>query len=259
MEKLNSEEFKELFYAPEGSINMIYGKIGMGKTTEGVRTIVKALMQGRRVVSNIPLRVEPLKKFLDERKMGAKLFFGLLLIKKYYFSFDVNNFDYIDESNFKTTGDLVNYLSELKDVLIVWDEGWYLLDSYEGTNFAKSKRQMILHTRHHSREIVVIAQRPSSIQVTARGMVNRFFKCERLFSMFNYICFRVTEYQDMEATSSMPDEELPTHKKYYFVNKNIFELFDTHYLRGGADFIFPEFEVFKLTFKEKIKSFLTFK
>jgi len=207
MKELDSNDFKEQFLPVEGSISMIYGLIGSGKTTEGVRRIVEALQNGRIVYSNIPLIIKGLT--LDERKKRSQLLLGTIFAKKYFYDFDISNYHYVEVDDFENTAKLVAFLSELKDCLIVWDEGWYLFDSYEGTDFAKSKRTMILHTRHHSRELVVIAQRPSSIQVTARGMVNRFFKCEKVLQMrrLGILILRVTEIQEMTVQNSMPDEE----------------------------------------------------
>lgn len=255
MQQLDRDEYKEAFLAPEGSISMIYGLIGSGKTTEGVRRIVRALEEGRIVYTNIPLRIDEI--LLDERLRTGKLISGITLTKSVYFNFARGNYRYVEVDDFDNTAALVTFLSDLKDCLVIWDEGWYLFDSYEGTDFAKSKRQMILHTRHHSRELIVIAQRPTSIQVTARGMVNRFYKCEKVFQRWGFIVLRVSEIQEMETAGSIPDETKIVSRKFHFLNNEFFRVFDTHYLRGGAEFVYPEFEVWKLSYLERIRSFLT--
>jgi len=123
-------------------------------------------------------------------------------------------------------------LSTLNDCEIFIDEGQWILDSYEGVKFSKEKRKLILHTRHVNRSLNIISQRTQAIQVSARGQVNRFFKCEKILS-WPWLIFRRYEYQDMKDNDVDEDSD-PIDVKTYFANKKVLEAYDTKYLRAGV-------------------------
>lgn len=228
--QVDEKELEGTFKAPEGTIDMIYGHIRNGKTTHGVRVMLDSLENGVPVYSNLNL---DLSKFnFDDRVSFKHTFWNWLLFKKRYYTFDKKNFHYVDEKKYKQKEDLIAFLLTLTDCCIVWDEGQWLLDSYSGTKFALDLRLWLLHTGHFNRRIVIITQRPTSVHVTARGNIARFFKCKKLLS-WPFMVLRVMEFQDMKA-ETVDEEAPPVSRSLYIANRRIFKAFNTHYLRGGV-------------------------
>lgn len=239
----NTEEIQDDFDTPEGGVYLVYGQIGNGKTTEATRRILSSLQNGRAVYTNIKLDLSPLN--LDQRTLPTLTFFNLVFFRKRYYVFDKKNYHYVDvkkdfskdilmKGETKKVFDLdklIEYLNTLTDCDIHWDEGWYLLNSYEGSHTSMAKQQLIFHTRHFGRTITLYTQRFSSIHVSARSQINSFFKCEKLLS-FPWVWLRVTEYQDLKDDA--PDEEIPAHRVNYMSNRRFFKYFNTHELRDGA-------------------------
>jgi len=130
-----------------------------------------------------------------------------------------------------------------------------MFDSYEGTKFSKSKRRLILHTRHYHRTLNIISQRPTAIQVSARGNVNRFYKCVKVFSFyFLPPRFAVYEFQDMVG-ETVDEESEPVSVRKYWGSSRVFNAYNTDYLAEGipkSQQVF--FEAYDLTFWEKCKA-----
>ena len=250
MRYIPKEELLKSLEVPEGSISLIYGTIRNGKTTEAVRRMIDALEEGRTVISNIPLKLEGLE--FDDRFSFRKSLRNILLFRSIYYRFSPKNYHYVDlDSNFDgSVSDLVDFLNKQTDCLIVWDEGWYLLDSYEKTNFSKAKRQLGFHTGHMGRELIIVSQRYESIQVSVRSQVSRFYKCEKL-SSWPFIRFQVTEFQHM--ISGDVDETKPEHVERHFASKKVFSAFDTHFLRGDLPSSqVLEYEAWEYSFMERL-------
>jgi len=121
-------------------------------------------------------------------------------------------------------------LSRLAGCDVFIDEGQWIFDSYEGTKFSKAKRKLILHTRHYNRSLNIISQRTQALHVSARGQVNRFFKCTKLLS-WPFLVFNRIEYQEMKDESV--DLEKPYRTRFYFAGKKRLSGFDSKYMRGG--------------------------
>jgi len=237
----------DIFAATEGSINMYYGKIGHGKTYAATADILDLLREGKVVYANWHIVVDD----FDDRRDFMMSLKNFLFFRKRYFRIPCEmNLRYFDPENFSSTGELVEWLSNLNDCHIFFDEGQDMFDSYEGTRFSKAKRRLILHTRHYHRTLNIISQRPTAIQVSARGNVNRFYKCEKLFVVpflgIPYFCRY--EFQDM--TGETVDETVdPVSKKRYLGSRRVFGAYNTDYLAEGI----PKsqqvnFEMFKLNF-----------
>lgn len=221
----------DIFQANEGSINMYYGKIGHGKTYAATADILDLLKEGKVVYVNWHIVVDD----FDDRYDVLMSLKNLLFFRKNFFKIPcAQNLHYFDPENFNSTGELVEWLSSLNDCHIFFDEGQDMFDSYEGTKFSKAKRRLILHTRHYHRTLNIISQRPTAIQVSARGNVNRFYKCEKLFYIpflgIPYFCRY--EFQDMVGETVDEDAD-PVSKKRYLGNSRVFNAYNTDYLAQG--------------------------
>jgi len=243
------DDLLNVFEASEGSINMYYGKIGNGKTYAATADILDLLQQGKVVYCNWKIEVED----FDDRKSLFITIMNILLFRKRFYKIPCSqNLHFFDPETFNTTGELVEWLSGLNDCHIFFDEGQDMFDSYEGTRFSKSKRRLILHTRHYHRTLNIISQRPTAIQVSARGNVNRFYKCVKVAS-WPWVRFTRYEFQDM--TGETVDEEAePVSTKSYWGSNKVFNAYNTDYLAEGipkSQVVF--FEAFDLTFREKLE------
>lgn len=249
--KVLTTDLLDIFSANEGSINMYYGKIGNGKTYAATADILDLLVQGKVVYCNWRVVVED----FDDRTNFWMLLKNTLLFRKRFYKIPcAQNLHYFDPENFETTGELTEWLSKLNDCHIFFDEGQDMFDSYEGTRFAKSKRRLILHTRHYHRTLNIISQRPTAIQVSARGNVNRFYKCVKLAS-WPWVRFARFEFQDMVGETVDENSE-PVSRKTYWGSNRVFRAYNTDYLAEGipkSQQVF--FEAYDLNLYEKIKCF----
>jgi len=246
-----SEDLVDIFEAEEGSINMYYGLIGNGKTYAATADIIELLKQGKVVYCNWKINVED----FDDRKSWVMILKNILFFRKRFYKIPCSeNLHFFDPLSFNRTQELVEWLSELNDCHIFFDEGQDMFDSYEGTNFSKTKRRLILHTRHFHRTLNIISQRPTAIQVSARGNVNRFFKCVKISNGFFGLPPRFARFEFQEMTKETVNEEVePISIKKYWGSQAIFNAYNTDYLREGipkSQAVF--FEAFDLTFFEKI-------
>jgi len=248
--KLATSDLLEIFSASEGSINMYYGMIGNGKTYAATADILELLKKGKVVYCNWHINVED----FDDRTNFWFALRNFLLFRKKYFKIPCSeNLHFFDPENFSTTGGLVEWLSNLNDCEIFFDEGQDMFDSYEGTRFSKAKRRLILHTRHYHRTLNIISQRPTAIQVSARGNVNRFYKCVKL-ATWPWIRFARFEFQQMVGETVDENSE-PVSKKTYWGRNYVFRAYNTDYLAEGipkSQQVF--FEAFELNFKERFKA-----
>lgn len=249
--KVISNELIDVFSASEGAINMYYGLIGNGKTYAATSDILELLKQGKVVYCNWKIIVND----FDDRKSFIMLLKNTLLFwkKRFYYIPCSQNLHFFDPEQFNTTGDLVEWLSSLNDCHIFFDEGQDMFDSYEGTRFSKSKRRLILHTRHYHRTLNIISQRPTAIQVSARGNVNRFYKCVKIAS-WPWPRFARFEFQEMTGETVNEAVE-PISKKTYWGSKRVFSAYNTDYLAEGipkSQQVF--FDAYDLTLGQKTKA-----
>jgi len=245
--QVTKELLIDVFSASEGSINMYYGKIGNGKTYAATSDILDLLNQGKVVYLNWKMVVHD---FDDRESLLLTLRNFLFFRKRYYRIPCAQNLHYFDPEQFDSTFELVEWLSKLNDCHIFFDEGQDMFDSYEGTKFSKAKRRLILHTRHYHRTLNIISQRPTAIQVSARGNVNRFYKCVKLAS-WPWIRFARYEFQDM-AGETVDELSDPVSVKRYWGSKRVFDAYNTDYLSEGipkSQEIF--FDAYDLSFKER--------
>jgi len=246
--KVLEKDLIDVFEASEGSINMYYGLIGNGKTYAGTSDILDLLKAGKVVYCNWHIIVDD----FDDRESFWHVFFNLITFRKRFYKIPcAQNLHFFDPEQFNTTGQLVEWLSGLNDCHIFFDEGQDMFDSYEGTKFSKAKRRLILHTRHYHRTLNIISQRPTAIQVSARGNVNRFYKCVKV-AQWPWVRFARYEFQQM--TGETVDETVePISTKRYWGNNRVFRAYNTDYLAEGipkSQSVF--FEAYDLNFVQKL-------
>jgi len=254
------ELVEELFKAEEGFVQLIYGRIRQGKSTEAVRRMYESLTNGRVVYSNI--RLDLSRSQLDDRLDIAIAGSNLLFNRRRFYVFNKKNFHWFDPTTGvcdgrsvfdpEKKGDEIRWLNTLTDCEIYYDEGQWLLDSYESTFASVAKRKLITETGHMNRLIVIIAQRTQSVHVNARGNVNQFFRCQKIMKFRFFRAFQVEEFQDMKG-QDVDETAEPVSTVVYYANKKYWELFNTHYLRAGK----PKsqsvyFEAYDLSFKERV-------
>jgi len=223
--KVKEIELLDLFPASEGMISQYYGRIGSGKTYSATRDALDLLKRGKVVYTNWKIHY----KGTDQRTQKMRIFLSLIFpwVKRfYYFPKENLRFIDVDESFHENFG-------KLTDCHIFLDEGHVVFDSYEMARMSLEKRKNILHTRHFNRSVHIISQRPTAVHVAMRANVNVFYKCERLWTIGSFVRFKRTEFQDMVNETVDEDEEKIVSVKYYMGQKEVFDAYDTKYLRGG--------------------------
>jgi len=220
--QLDTSELLDLFEPDEGTVNFYYGRIGNGKTYAATADILDHLDRGRVVYCNWHINYEG----FDQRKSFAHRIMHFIFFRKRYYRFRKENLRYFSPDDVD-----IAFLSGLTDCEIFVDEGQWIFDSYEGRQFSPEKRRLILHTRHVNRSINIISQRTQAVQVSARGQVNRFFKCEKKMS-WPFLIFRRAEYQDMSG-DDVDETADPISVKSYFASSRVLNAYDTKYLRAG--------------------------
>lgn len=242
--RVSEKELLGLFEPDEGAVNLYYGRIGNGKTYAATADILNLLEKGRVVYANWHIQWDG----YDERDSFLQRAMHFLFFRKRFYKFRAENLHYFNPDDVD-----VEWLSTLTDCEVFIDEGQWIFDSYEGTRFSKEKRRLILHTRHVNRSLNIISQRTQAIQVSARGQVNRFYKCEKRFS-WPWLIFRRTEFQDMKGDDVDEDAE-PISTRSYFANKKVLNAYDTKYLRAGVPVSQKvEFEAYDLNFIDRLLS-----
>jgi hypothetical protein len=210
----------------EGSIDLFFGGLGSGKTYAATADILRDLRAGRVVFATWPIQFDG----LDERKNWFKLFISLFGFKRTFYDFDKSNFHYVP----LTDPDFMKKFSTSVDCIWYVDEAYAVIDSYVKNKMSLSDRFAIYGTRHFNRRLVLVAQRPTSIHVAARAMVNRFYRCERPFpfiqKLLHFTFFVRTEFQDM--IDENVDLEKPLSTRWYFGHRAVFKSYNSKYLRG---------------------------
>lgn len=244
---LTPQEAEYKFPAPEGTINLYYGRIGGGKTYNATADLLDDLANGNVVYCNWHV----IYKGYDERSRGFwRHILNILFFHKRYYEFKHENLHYIEVEDekfwevFESATDSIWYL----------DEATEILDSYQGTKMNLQKRKAINRTRHLNRTINLIAQRPTAVHVTARAMVNRFYRCEKLLS-WPFVVFRRTEFQDM-FNETVDEDSKPISSKWYKASNRVFSAYNSYYLRGGIEKSQQIFvSAYDLSFYERLKAF----
>lgn len=241
-----TEELFSIFRPFEGSVNMYYGRIGSGKSYSATSDVLELLEKGQVVYVNWPINWEG----YDQREHFWPSLFNFIFFKKSFYNFPKDNLKF-----FRTEDVTIEFLSALKDCHVFIDEGQWLLDSRSRLN--KDWRKLILHTRHANRTLNIISQRTNAIEVSARGQVNVFYKCEKKLT-WPWLILRRYEYQDMK-NDDVDDGETaePISIKTYFARKKVMNAYNTHYLREGEDFSKDlKVDIYRLDFFERTMAVL---
>lgn len=231
------------FEAQEGEVEHIIGKTGQGKTYEATRRAARYLFSGYTVYTTWRLH---LPDYYDEREHWWPVIRNLLTFKKEYFRFDLKNNwhyvnlrDYEDEDGVFDTERFSRFLASLTDCIFFLDEGQDVFDSH--TKAGKIARQTITRTRHMHKTLIVVSQRAQAVDVTARGNVTNFYKCEKRYVPFLGYRFRVYRTDDIDESSSYPiwarhdstGREVWRAEIYHsaFAKKWIYDMYDSWYMR----------------------------
>jgi len=247
------------FKPPEGSLNMYYGAIGSGKTYSATADIIDLLKAGQVVYCSWPIELE---EYFDDRESLFISFVNCILHRRLYYRIHVkHNFHYFDQVNhilydhkgekvqeWDNQGKFMDWLNSLSFCHIFVDEAYRLFDSYEKTNMSMTKRVFALETRHNFRHINILAQRPTSIQVSQRSQVNRFYKCVKI-ATWPWVRFGRFEFQDMTG-ETVDETKEPVTRKTYWGSNRIFMAYNSYYL-GKVKSQDMFFDTFLLNFKER--------
>jgi len=258
--EIPQEELDDYFPADEGSANLYYGLIRSGKTYGATADIHEELRQGHTVYATWPIAT----KDFDDRQSVLFILRGLFLPwkKRYFYIPTSKNFHYINAETGEVDGiktfdptspqAYINFLNTLNHCSLYIDEAWRVIDSYKGVNFSVESRNLILVTGHKFRTVNLIAQRPTSIHVTARGNMNRFYRFEKLGSIFGFVRFLRTEFQVMTG-ENVDEESEPISVKTYWGKRWIFESYNSYYY-GELDTLHPPtFYAWDLDYVERLR------
>ena len=254
---LSDKEKIDIFEAPEGEANMYYGQIGSGKTYGATADIHELLAMGRQVYATWPIKV----KDYDDRESLYHLLKGLFLFRRTFYRIPcAKNFHYINAEKGEVDGiytfnpnrpeEYIKYLNGLNHCDLFIDEAWRVIDSYKGTNFSVNGRDLILVTRHKYRTVNLIAQRPTSVHVVARGNINRFYKFKKIMS-WPWVRFARYEFQEMTG-ETVNEEADPISVKTYWGSGKIFNSYNSYYYGDLSRLHDFHFDAFNLTTKDKV-------
>jgi len=250
------------FKAPEGSANMYYGLIRSGKTYAATADIHEELRQGHTVYATWPIKVRD----FDDRRSFIYILRGIIFPwkKRYYEIPCSQNLHYINAETGEVDGErmfdpttrfgYIDYLNKLNHCSLYIDEAWRVIDSYQGTNLTIEGRNLILVTGHKFRTVNLIAQRPTSVHVVARGNINRFYKCEKIATLFGIPLFKRSEFQEMTMETVNETVE-PISVKKYWGSKKIFDSYNSWYYGELNPLHDLKFRVYELNYPERILAF----
>lgn len=232
-----------VFEAQEGEVQHIIGKTGQGKTYEATRRALNYLNQGYVVYTTWRLN---LPEYNDQRESVPHLIRNLITFKKNFFRFDykknwhyVNLDDFLDEEGIMNTEKLAKFLATRTDCIFMLDEGQDVFDSHKKAG--QIARQAITRTRHMHKTLIIISQRAQAVDVTARGNVTFFYKCEKKTLFWIWTRFKVYITDEIDEGSNYPlwvrhdSQGRKTWKApvYYsgFAQKYIYDAYDSWYMR----------------------------
>ncbi len=261
--KIDVTDLIQQFEAKEGDVEHIVGKTGQGKTYEATRRALGYLDNGNVVYTTWRLN---LPDHFDQRKSFKHVLLNLLFFRKHYFTFDykknwhfVNLDDYLEDGVFDTEK-FARFLSQVTDAIFFLDEGQDVFDSHQKAG--KIARQTITRTRHMHKKLIIVSQRAQAVDVTARGNVTYFYKCEARHFPFCPVFFKVFITDEIEQANNYPlwvrhdsQGEVTWKADVYhsgFARKRVFDAYDSWYMRKNMKKS-QEVHVhaYELTFKER--------
>lgn len=258
-----------LFEAQEGEVEHIIGKTGQGKTYEATRRALQYLYSGYTVYTTWRLN---LPDYYDEREHFWPVFRNLLLFRKNFFRFDLRkNWNYVDLRSFEDEKGIVDseklarFLHSRTDCIFMLDEGQDVFDSHKRAG--QITRQTITRTRHMHKTLIIISQRAHAVDVTARGNVTYFYKCEKRYFPFLGSHFRVYRTDEIDEANHHPiwARHDSTGRVVWkadvwhrgFAKKWIYDAYDSWYMRQemvrSQDI---KLEAYTLTFSDRLHALL---
>ena len=193
------------FEAQEGELHHITGKTGHGKTYEGTRRALAYLYSGYTVYTTWRLN---LPQYYDEREHFWPVLRNILLFRKNFFRFHLQkNWKYVDLRSFEENGifnteKFARFMATRTDCIFMLDEGQDVFDAHQRAG--KIARQSITRMRHMHMTLVVISQRAQAVDVTARGNVTYFYKCEKREFPLLGTFFRVYRTEEIDESNNHP-------------------------------------------------------
>ena len=257
------------YEAQEGEVQHIIGKTGMGKTYEGTRRAHGFLYSGYTVYTTWRLN---LPDYYDEREHFWPSLKNLILFRKTYVRINLReNWNYVDLDNFldkngiMDTEALARFLATRTDCIFMLDEGQDVFDSHQKSG--KIARQTITRSRHRHMTLIIISQRAQAVDVTARGNVASFYKCEKINFPFLPALFRVYRTEEIDESTNYPlwERHDSTGRTVWkaqlwhsgFARKWIYNAYDSWYMRKqmvrSQDI---KIEAFSLNFQERFIAFI---
>jgi len=254
---VHENEHEKHFIAPEGSANLYYGVIRSGKTYGATADIWQELEAGRTVYATWPIQTFD----IDDRENWIYILRNIIFFwkKRFFVIPTTKNFHYINADTGEvdglptfnpTTQGYINYLNSLNHCSLYIDEAWRVIDSYQGVHFSVNGRNLILVTGHKFRTVNLIAQRPTSVHVSARGNMNRFYKFEKLITLFGVPRFRRSEFQEMIG-ETVDESKEPVSIKTYWGSRKIFNSYNSYYYGELHPVHKKHFSAYDLKYHEK--------
>lgn len=233
-----------------------------GVNTITTADIIEGLKQGRLIYGTWPINLEE----FDDRLSFWHVLKNLILGRNLFYKVNCpRNYHYINAETGEVDGkytfnpektayrdEYIEYLNKLNHCDLYIDEAWRVIDSYAKTNFSMESRNLILVTRHKYRTVNLIAQRPTSIHVTARANMNRFYKFKKI-ATWPFVRFRRYEFQEMIGETVNEDAD-PISVKTYWASRKIFNSYNSYYYGELNPLHKKSFEVYYLDLKEKLYS-----
>lgn len=236
-------ELVDTFEAKEGDVEHIIGKTGQGKTYEATRRALGYLKTGNVVYTTWRLN---LPESFDQRSSLRHLLMNLIFFRSNFYHFEyrknwhfVNLDDYLDVDGIFQTEKFAKFLASRTDCIFMLDEGQDTFDSHQKAG--KIARQSITRTRHMHKKLIIISQRAQAVDVTARGNVTWFYKCECRRFWFMPDFFKVSMTDEINEDNNYPiwvrhnsqgdiTWQAPTYHSG-FAKKRIYDAYDSWYMR----------------------------
>ncbi len=193
------------FEAQEGEVQQIIGKTGNGKTYEATRRALNYLYAGYTVYTTWRLN---LPEYYDEREDWKKIIWKTLTFNKDFYRFNLReNWNYVDLKQYEVEGivdteALARFLATRTDCIFMLDEGQDVFDSAKRSG--QITRQSITRTRHMHKTLIIISQRPHTVDVNARANVTWFYQCIKVKFPFFPPLFRVYRTDEIDEHSNYP-------------------------------------------------------
>lgn len=255
-EKKELDLIADLIPQNEAVVNQWCGKIRSGKTYGATKQALDDLNAGNVVYTSWLIKWDG----YDERKSWFKLWLGRIGLKKNFIVYPKENYHYLpyESKDLRVYAPFTNFFDKffsLTDCTVYLDEAQAILSSYEKTDISKEKQNSILYTGHLNRSINIISQRPSAIHAIMRANISRWYRMTKSEGWFG-VTFRREEFQEADGNNLPRFDTEPEEVEEYPGRKEIYNAYDSKYMRGDTPTSQKNFaELLHLT-KEECKAIL---